>query len=184
MSQRPTWTPAKGGEEQGGTRKSGSSQKTSSRDLASQMTLKSRKGQHNLEELAKRNLREELEERERSHYSSKVEATKIGRICTGVPRQIDADDSDDDDGLVAELARIKKEKYEERLGKERLEQQEQILRGNPLVSSAASFTVKRRWDEDVAFKRQSCGEAKTPRRFINDTIRNDFHRKLLQKYMK
>ncbi|KAI3851995.1 hypothetical protein MKW98_019994 [Papaver atlanticum] len=181
MSQRPTWIPAKGGEEQGGTRKSGSSQKTSSRDLASQMTLKSRKeGQHN-----------------QDHCSSKAEATKIGRICTAVPREIDADDSDeksysesdnndsdDDDGLLAEVARIKKEKYEERLGKERLGKQEQIIRGNPLVSNAASFTVKRSWDDDVAFKRQSCGEAKTPKRFINDTIRNDFHRKLLQKYMK
>lgn len=41
-----------------------------------------------------------------------------------------------------------------------------------------------RWDDDVVFKNQARGEAKTPKRFINDTIRNDFHRKFLQKYMK
>lgn len=41
-----------------------------------------------------------------------------------------------------------------------------------------------RWDDDVVFKNQARGETKTPKRFINDTIRNDFHRKFLQKYMK
>lgn len=41
-----------------------------------------------------------------------------------------------------------------------------------------------RWDDDVVFKNQDRGETKTPKRFINDTIRNDFHRKFLHKYMK
>lgn len=41
-----------------------------------------------------------------------------------------------------------------------------------------------RWDDDVVFKNQARGEMKAAKRFINDTIRNDFHRKFLQKYMK
>ncbi len=41
-----------------------------------------------------------------------------------------------------------------------------------------------RWDDDVVFKNQARGELKTAKRFINDTIRNDFHRKFLNKYMK
>ena len=41
-----------------------------------------------------------------------------------------------------------------------------------------------RWDDDVVFKNQARGETKTPKRFINDTIRSDFHRKFLHKYMK
>lgn len=41
-----------------------------------------------------------------------------------------------------------------------------------------------RWDDDVVFKNQARGETKAPKRFINDTIRNDFHRKFLQRYMK
>lgn len=39
---RPTWAPAKGGNEQGGTRIFGPSQKYSSRDIASHTTLKPR----------------------------------------------------------------------------------------------------------------------------------------------
>lgn len=41
-----------------------------------------------------------------------------------------------------------------------------------------------RWDDDVVFKNQARGEMKAPKRFINDTIRNDFHRKFLHRYMK
>ncbi|KAL5548718.1 hypothetical protein UlMin_003949 [Ulmus minor] len=223
---RPTWAPAKGGNEQGGTRIFGPSQKYSSRDLAAHTTLKSRReGQDTLEEVQKRNLREELEERERRHFSSKDKSYNDDRdrrkgnhlLLEGsrrdtedriVPRSVDADDSDvevkSDDGsddddededdtlaLMAELEQIRKERAEEKLKKERLEREEELkvkeaelLRGNPLLNNPASFSVKRRWDDDVVFKNQARGETKTPKRFINDTIRNDFHRKFLHKYMK
>ncbi|CAN6696530.1 unnamed protein product [Malus baccata var. baccata] len=224
---RPTWAPAKGGNEQGGTRIFGPSQKYSSRDMAAHTSLKPRKpGQDTQDELQNKNLREELEESERKHYSSKDKSYSYDRdrrrgnqlLLEGgkrdteiVPRNIDADDSDveaqsddesgedDDDGeddmeaLLAELEQIKKEKAEEKLRKERLEREEELkvkeaelLRGNPLLngSAPASFSVKRRWDDDVVFKNQARGETKTPKRFINDTVRSDFHRKFLQKYMK
>ncbi|KAL5548801.1 hypothetical protein UlMin_004032, partial [Ulmus minor] len=68
----PTWAPAKGGNEQDGTRILGPSQKYSSRDLAAHTTLKSRREEQNTqEEVQKRNRCEELEERERRHFSSK-----------------------------------------------------------------------------------------------------------------
>ncbi|KAM1039570.1 hypothetical protein ACFX13_029597 [Malus domestica] len=224
---RPTWAPAKGGNEQGGTRIFGPSQKYSSRDMAAHTSLKPRKpGQDTQDELQNKNLREELEESERKHYSSKDKSYSYDRdrrrgnqlLLEGgrrdteiVPRNIDADDSDveaqsddesgedDDDeeddmeALLAELEQIKKEKAEEKLRKERLEREEELkvkeaelLRGNPLLNGAApaSFSVKRRWDDDVVFKNQARGETKTPKRFINDTVRSDFHRKFLQKYMK
>uniref|UniRef100_K3XZ43 Cwf15/Cwc15 cell cycle control protein n=1 Tax=Setaria italica TaxID=4555 RepID=K3XZ43_SETIT len=228
---RPTWAPAKGGNEQGGTRIFGPSQKYSSRDLAAHTSLKPRKeGQQTTEELQKRNLREELEERERKHYSSKdksyaerdlrksssqllleVIGSKRDAEDKIVPREIDADDSDvepksddesdedddddDDDteALMAELERIKKERAEEKLRKERQQAEEEakmkeaeLMRGNPLINinNPGSFSVKRRWDDDVVFKNQARGETKTPKRFINDTIRSDFHRKFLQRYMK
>ncbi|KAF2288979.1 hypothetical protein GH714_023217 [Hevea brasiliensis] len=92
---------------------------------------------------------------------------------------------------MAELERIKKERAEEKLrqdqqraAEELKAKEEQLLRGNPLLNNPTSFNVKRRWDDDVVFKNQARGETKTPKRFINDTIRNDFHRKFLQKYMK
>ncbi|XP_028751819.1 protein CWC15 homolog [Neltuma alba] len=222
---RPTWAPAKGGNEQGGTRIFGPSQKYSSRDLAAHTTLKPRKeGQDTQEELQRRNLRDELEERERRHFSSKnkynddrdrgkgshllLEGAKRETEDRIVPRSVDADDSDidvksddesdddDDDeddteALLAELEQIKKERAEEKLRKERQQREEELkvkeselMRGNPLLNNPTSFNVKRRWDDDVVFKNQARGETKTPKRFINDTIRNDFHRKFLQKYMK
>jgi protein CWC15 len=62
--------------------------------------------------------------------------------------------------------------------------EEELLKGNPLLNTPTSFSVKRRWDDDVVFKNQARGEMKAPKRFINDTIRNDFHRKFLHRYMK
>uniref|UniRef100_A0A453QCB7 Uncharacterized protein n=1 Tax=Aegilops tauschii subsp. strangulata TaxID=200361 RepID=A0A453QCB7_AEGTS len=108
---RPTWAPAKGGNEQGGTRIFGPSGKYSSRDLAAHTSLKPRKeGQQTQEEVQKRNLRDELEERERKHFSSKDKSYVDERdrrkssslLLEGskrdedkiVPREIDADDSD------------------------------------------------------------------------------------------
>ncbi|KQK20040.1 protein CWC15 homolog [Brachypodium distachyon] len=224
---RPTWAPAKGGNEQGGTRIFGPSGKYSSRDLAAHTSLKPRKeGQQTQEELQKRNLRDELEERERKHYSSKdksyvedrdrrksssllLEGSKRDAEDKIVAREIDADDSDmepksddesdedddDDDteALMAELERIKKERAEDKLRKERQQAEEEakmkeaeLMRGNPLINmnNSGSFNVKRRWDDDVVFKNQARGEIKTPKRFINDTIRSDFHRKFLHRYMK
>ncbi|PWA39185.1 hypothetical protein CTI12_AA043580 [Artemisia annua] len=223
---RPTWAPAKGGNEQGGARIFGPSQKYSSRDIAAHTTLKPRReGQDTQEELEKRDLRAELEERERKHFSSKdkgygkdrdrresghhlLEGSKREFEERIVPRSADADDADgdvnsDDDSdeddddeddteaLMAELEQIRKERAEEKLRKEREEQEEELkvkeaelIRGNPLLNNGVSFGTARRWDDDVVFKNQARGEAKAPKRFINDTIRSDFHRKFLQKYMK
>lgn len=220
---RPTWAPAKGGEEQGGVRMFGPSQKYSSRDLASHTKLKLRAdGQESKEELRKRDLREELDERERRHFSvrdkehgdDRRKSSTVLRLEgpgkreeSTAKKNIDADDSDDDNRdasdesdddddeddtaeLLAELERIKRERAEEKLRKEKLQQAEdlktrdaEMVRGNPLLNSG-SFSVKRRWDDDVVFRNQARGEQKVPKRFINDTIRSDFHRKFLNKYMK
>lgn len=44
--------------------------------------------------------------------------------------------------------------------------------------------VKRRWDDDVVFKNQARTEPKQQKRFINDTVRSDFHRRFLDRYIK
>ena len=44
--------------------------------------------------------------------------------------------------------------------------------------------VKRRWDDDVVLRKQERGEPKAQKRFVNDTIRNDFHRRFLNRYIK
>lgn len=116
----------------------------------------------------------------------------------------DDDDSDDDSddenaALQAELDKIKKERAEEQARKE-LEQKaeeerirmENILSGNPLLNLAgpvqpqANFKVKRRWDDDVVFKNCAKGvdEMKKDKRFVNDTLRSEFHKKFMEKYIK
>ncbi len=61
--------------------------------------------------------------------------------------------------------------------------QEAALTGNPLLTPSATSQVKRRWNDDVVFRNQSRGEPEKKKRFINDTIRSDFHKKFLWKYI-
>jgi len=221
---RPTWAPAKGGEDQGGARKFGGSRQVSAKDIASHTILKDRKdGQNNSRDLEKRDLRAELEEKERKYYTKKrgregvagdLQLLEGGRTKVEIehrlqPKAVDADDSadendDDDDSdddeddteeLMKELERIKKERAEDAARKQAEDDKvanavknAELAKGNPLLNSVAvqgaSFSVTRRWDEDVIFKNQARNEPKREQRFINDTIRNDFHRRFLTKYMK
>ena len=60
-----------------------------------------------------------------------------------------------------------------------------IMAGNPLMdASKRSSQVKRKKNGDVVFKNQARSEPEVKKRFVNDTIRNDFHRRFLSKYMK
>lgn len=109
----------------------------------------------------------------------------------------DDDDSDDDEAaLLAELNKIKRErvveteqKDAERKKEEERIRMENILSGNPLINYAAAprgdLKIKRRWDDDVVFKNCARNEPdkKTPT-FINDSLRSDFHRKFMEKYIK
>ena len=70
---------------------------------------------------------------------------------------------------------------------------ENILSGNPLLrekysgpnSDKSDMKVKRRWDDDVVFKNCSRAEPdKKEKTFINDSLRSDFHRKFMDKYIK
>ncbi|CAH8833417.1 unnamed protein product [Trichobilharzia szidati] len=105
----------------------------------------------------------------------------------------DDDEEEDEEMLLAELAKIKRERAEEaaRLAAERKAAEEtirmeNILKGNPLLNSANSteFKVKRRWDDDVVFKNCARGEVDHVKRgFINDTLRSEFHKKFMKKYI-
>lgn len=220
-----------GGEEQGGMRFFAPSKMQSAKDMPAHTQLKYRQdGQFSAAELKQKNLRAELEEKERNHYlksksanfdEEKEEDLRLleGATAGGgagpsvlIPKAIDADDeddeeesdsSDDDDDedeeaeLLAELERIKRERAEEAARKAaaatsaaEAEQRDELLRGNPLLQDklgaggSDSFAIKRRWDDDVVFKNQARGEPKQQRRFINDTIRSDFHRRFLDRYIK
>jgi len=102
-----------------------------------------------------------------------------------------SDNSEDETAeLLRELAKIKKERAEE---KERLEKEaeaeaqkrkeEAMASGNPLIALTAKtkdFSVKKSWTEETVFKNQAKGVNENPRkRFVNDLLRSDFHRKFM-----
>lgn len=98
-------------------------------------------------------------------------------------------EEDEEAELLRELERIKREREEERSAAEAAKRQK-TLSANPLMlhlskSGDQPTTPRRRWDEDVVFKNQARDLDERPKkRFINDTIRSDFHRKFLDKYIK
>lgn len=110
----------------------------------------------------------------------------------------DSDDSDDDTAaLLAELNKIKKERAIEQAKKDAEKKQEEerirmenILSGNPLLNYSATsqkneLKVKRRWDDDVVFKNCARSEPeKKSNTFINDSLRSEFHKKFMEKYIK
>lgn len=219
---RPTFEPARGGRGKGEGDLSALSKQYSSRDLPGHTKLKYRQtGQDTSDEVNRRDLRKELDERERvarekrSDRSSNRDSSSGGssskrpRVEQIPVANLDADeavndDDDDDDSsddsdddaaeLLAELNKIKKERARELAAKEMEKKQEEerirtenILSGNPLMqgSNRADFKVKKRWDDDVVFKNCAKGEEdKTEKRFINDTLRSEFHKRFLEKYIK
>lgn len=111
------------------------------------------------------------------------------------------DDSDDDAAaLLEELNKIKRERAQEAEKKELEKKQEEerirmenILSGNPLLNyssgkagpSSGTMKVKRRWDDDVVFK--NCARTEPDRKtpaFVNDSLRSEFHKKFMEKYIK
>lgn len=108
------------------------------------------------------------------------------------------DDSDDDTAaLLEELNKIKRERAAEAEKKEQEKKQEEerirmenILSGNPLLNYSngkagpSDMKVKRRWDDDVVFKNCARTEVDKKGAFINDSLRSEFHRKFMEKYIK
>lgn len=67
---------------------------------------------------------------------------------------------------------------------------EEILTANPLLNQdlaaealGSSYSLKKRWYEETVFKNQSRNAPKERKRFINDTVRSDFHRKFLNRFI-
>lgn len=108
------------------------------------------------------------------------------------------DDSDDDTAaLLEELNKIKRERAAETEKKDQEKKQEEerirmenILSGNPLLNyssgkaGSSDMKVKRRWDDDVVFKNCARTEPDKKGAFINDSLRSEFHKKFMEKYIK
>ncbi|CAO3666896.1 unnamed protein product [Rhizopus stolonifer] len=203
---RPTFDPARGKDSKAPSFQYGA------RDLASHTQLKFRQpGQGGAEEIGSREeLLEELREAEQGKHDQEkekllAEAEKLAKLDKeesdeSEEESSDEDDDDDDDDddnaaeLLATLQRIRKERAEEKERQDRetkededTKKQQEAMAGNPLLNigdEKRDFSVKRRWDDDVVFKNQARGmDDKPKKRFINDMLRSDFHRKFLHKYI-
>eukprot|EP00584_Thalassiosira_punctigera_P000648 CAMPEP_0172529214 /NCGR_PEP_ID=MMETSP1067-20121228/3355_1 /TAXON_ID=265564 ORGANISM="Thalassiosira punctigera, Strain Tpunct2005C2" /NCGR_SAMPLE_ID=MMETSP1067 /ASSEMBLY_ACC=CAM_ASM_000444 /LENGTH=268 /DNA_ID=CAMNT_0013313229 /DNA_START=33 /DNA_END=839 /DNA_ORIENTATION=- len=109
---------------------------------------------------------------------------------------LDSDDEDEEAALQAELAKIRAERAAfkakeeaEAAAEEQAQMEEAALTGNPLLNSggaaSSSGRLKRGWNDDVVFRNQARGEPdQNKKRFINDTVRNDFHKRFLNKFIK
>mmetsp|Transcript_9260 Transcript_9260/g.22064 ORF Transcript_9260/g.22064 Transcript_9260/m.22064 type:complete len:249 (-) Transcript_9260:81-827(-) len=106
----------------------------------------------------------------------------------------DSDDEDDEAALQAELAKIRAEREEKKRKEaeaaaavEDAKLEEAAVIGNPLLADNdgdTSARMKRKWNDDVVFRNQAKGEPDIKKRFINDTIRNDFHKRFLNKFIR
>jgi protein CWC15 len=104
----------------------------------------------------------------------------------------DSDDEDEEEALQRELAKIRAEREAakakaeaEAAAEEEAKLGEAAMIGNPLLATGeASGKMKRRWNDDVVFRNQAKGEPKLKKRFINDTVRNDFHKRFLNKFIR
>ncbi|THV06659.1 Cwf15/Cwc15 cell cycle control protein [Dendrothele bispora CBS 962.96] len=120
----------------------------------------------------------------------------------------DSDEDEDDTAeLLRELEKIKRERAEEKARQEQEEnavktasREAEIATSNPLLNLAAalgqqptglnttapgSFSVKRRWDDDLIFKNQAMSTRdKGQGQFVNDLLRTEFHKKFMSKFIK
>ena len=127
---------------------------------------------------------------------SGVEDDNLDDSSSSEDEDSDDDDSDDDEeaALQAELEKIraereasKRKKEEEEAAENEEKLEEAALLGNPLLATGdngGSGRLKRQWNQDVVFRNQAKGEPKIKKRFINDTVRNDFHKRFLDKFIR
>ena len=108
------------------------------------------------------------------------------------------DEEDETATLMRELAKIKAERAETaakaaaiQAQKDEEQREKDIALGNPLLNgerpaAGGDYGVKRRWDDDVVFKNQGRGteERGKQKRFVNDLLRSDFHRRFMDKYVR
>jgi protein CWC15 len=154
----------------------------------------------------KRKLDDHAPPEEEDYEAKKRRVLEVTRDIDADSSGSDSDDNSDSDEeseeedesaeLMRELAKIKAERaaaaaaQAEKEAQKAAEQREKdIALGNPLLNNEqgrGNYGVKRRWDDDVVFKNQARGteEKGKEKRFVNDLLRSDFHRRFMDKYVR
>lgn len=88
----------------------------------------------------------------------------------------DSDQSDDEEAILLEYERVKKEREEKERQeiKERVEEEGKVGEG---------YSLQKKWFQESVFRNQSVKEIKEKPEFCNDTVRSKFHKKVLHKFV-
>jgi protein CWC15 len=96
--------------------------------------------------------------------------------------------SEDEEELIRELEKIKAEKAAAAAAAQKIKEEE-ALNANPLLSTVAGGSggaLKRQWYQDTVFsntRKSAPGVPPEKKQNINDSIRNESHKKFLRKYI-
>lgn len=126
-----------------------------------------------------------------------IDASSSSGSSSSESEASDSDSEDETAELMRELAKIKAERAETaareaavQAKKDEEQREKDIALGNPLLNEGrkpgGEYGVKRRWDDDVVFRNQARGteERGKEKRFVNDLLRSDFHRRFMDKYVR
>ncbi|GAB1734318.1 hypothetical protein NU195Hw_g9159t1 [Hortaea werneckii] len=130
--------------------------------------------------------------------SKDIDADSDGSSSSESEDDEDEEEEDETAELMRELAKIKAERAETaakeaaaKAAREESQREKDIALGNPLLNSqfeeaGGEYGVKRRWDDDVVFKNQARGteERGKEKKFVNDLLRSDFHKRFMDKYVR
>merc|ERR1739838_306031 len=193
---RPTWHAVLGGENQGGNVLAANSV-VRVRDLPQQLNLKVRKPEQKISESLKPAARYSDQNRNEEKIAGALilneafqglevikfndadadEGSKLSKKRMRVDEDSSSEDTSDEEDLMRELAAIKAEKAKE----EEEELRKKSIHHNPLLSDVS---IHRRWDEEVVFRNQAKFDQQMEKRFINDVVRSDFHKRFMSRYIK
>lgn len=205
---KPTFHNAIGGEHQGGNFIVSKVSKINSRDLPGQLTVKYR-NKDEVEEIKGSFTPSEVLESLNAIRAVDIPIEELNIVDEGPSHEehedqspemgdndesssvieSDSDSEDDEAALLQELEKVRQERAAEKAEKEALlaaeedlKRREAVLTGNPLLLPQD----KKAWYEDTVFRRQAQDNSSRrgpKKRFINDTVRSDFHRRFLAKYI-
>ncbi|EMD47159.1 premRNA-splicing factor, putative [Entamoeba histolytica KU27] len=162
---RPTWYSARGSKHQGGINYVPSKQ-VSAQDVIVQPELKKRK----VHQLITREMLENTNKKQEELKPKKIEYKESNdkqKIKEEIKEEIESEDTEE---------ALKKE-YEE------MEEEEEFSNSSDSQQYFSDGLVQRKWYDDVVFKNQA-KEPPKQAKYINDTLRNEYHQHFMDKFIK
>ncbi|KAH8582104.1 shares a domain with a conserved HREF motif with the CWF15 that is involved in mRNA splicing [Cryptosporidium sp. chipmunk genotype I] len=133
-----------------------------------------------------------------AHISPKEDLESEGESELEIGSEIEEEELNDDEELLRELDKIKKERAEREKEKKNNDIK-LMMQSNPLLeeyhendvgrdkedrdeSEREEYVLKKRWTEDTVFRNQN-RVSQPKKRFINDILHSDQHREFMRKYI-